>query len=125
MSRKNAIHAYKLFNGETTITADTISSEYSTTTQVDQATVPLSWTGNLAGTLTVEVANTDVSQGEPSADTVWRALDFGTPITIDDTDPDQSIELVFTAMPFSLLRLNFDYTSGSGTILAVITAKSV
>lgn len=115
---KTHIQGYQLYPSTTVFTADALSNE-TTVTKQDQCTIPVIWTGNLTGTLTVEVKNGD------DQNVAWRTLDMGQTITIDNSLADQSVELVFTAMPFTHLRLNFDYTSGTGAISAIITSKVV
>lgn len=114
MARKHLIYSYQLFDAQS-VSSDSTSNS-TTVAQLDQASIDLNWSAStLAATVEVQVKNGD------NAD--WRALDFGSPISISGASGAH--EIVFNQMPFTDLRLFVDVTSGSGTVDAVITAKTV
>lgn len=116
MSRKAAIYSYKFFDDEE-ITATT-ASEHSSTLQMDHASIALTWAdSDLQAVVEVQVRN-----GEHEA---WRTLNFGADIEIPSDEASGSHEIEFVSMPWTDMRLNIVRASGSATIRAVLTAKSL
>lgn len=114
MARKNVIYSYPLFNRQ--VINATSTSPATNVQQLDQASIDLSWSSStLVATVTVQAKNGQYAD--------WRTIDFGSSITISGSSG--SHEILFLAMPFTDLRLVVTVTSGSGTVNAVITAKSV
>lgn len=114
MSRKSLIHSYKFFDSQA-VSADATSSS-TTVDQLDYCSIDFSWSAStLAATLYVQVKNG--SKGN------WRSLDFGSTISISGTSGSHEIQI--NSLPFTDLRLFVDHSSGSGTVNAVITSKSM
>lgn len=113
MARKNLIYSFPLINAE--ITADTTSPS-TNVSQLDQASIDLRW----AGSTLVATAQVQVKNGENAE---WRVLDFGSPITISGANGAH--EIILLTMPFTDLRMFLDVSSGTGSVTAIITAKSV
>jgi hypothetical protein len=98
------------------IVSSTINSVETNVQQLDQASIDFRWSASsLVATLKVQVKN--------GKNANWRDVDFGSPINISGSSG--SHEVIFLAMPFTDLRLRVEVTSGSGTLDAVITAKTV
>lgn len=113
MSKKTVLYSYKLLDNQA-VSANTTSNTTSVA-QLDKASIDLRWSAStLAATVEVQAKN------GPSGD--WRAIDMGSTITISGASG--SHELIFNELPFTDLRLYVAYSSGSGTVDAVITAKS-
>lgn len=114
MARKNIIYSFKMFDSQV-VNADATSPSTSVA-QLDNASIDLSWSAStLSATVEVQVRN-----GENAN---WRSLDFGSTISISGSSGAH--ELVLLTMPFTDLRLFIDVASGSGTVNAVITSKTV
>lgn len=109
-----------LENGDMTLT---LTSKETSVKNLDNASIRLEW--DIAGTPVGEVViqalqekdNTNVEEAD------WFDLDFGSTITIDNTQTDH--QLILTQLPFDKIRLRYTPTSGSGTLNAKITAKQV
>jgi hypothetical protein len=114
VARKNVIYSYKFFDNQ--VVSSDATSEHSEVSQLDQASIALTW----ATSTLVAAAEIQVRNGEKDS---WRALDFGSAISISGASGAH--EIILLAMPFTDLRVFLDVTSGSGTVNAVITAKSV
>jgi hypothetical protein len=84
--------------------------------QTDKASVHLTWTGSSPDiTVTVKARN-------GNADT-FRTLNMGGTIAISGASGEH--ELIFNELPFTELKLTFTRASGSATITANFTSKSV
>lgn len=114
MGRKNVIKSFKMFDA-----GDISGSITSSTTNVinqDKASIHLEWTGTSpVGTITVEARN-----GENDS---WYELDFGTTISISGNSGDH--QLVFNEMPFTDIRIQYASTSGTGSLDATFTSKTI
>lgn len=115
MSRKHLIYSYNLLQDQVQpISADRTSNE-TNVAQSDYGSILLSWSGGPI-TATVEVQAKNGERGD------WYTIDMGTAITMSGASG--SHHLIFNQFHFTTLRLQFDVTSGSATISAVITTKS-
>lgn len=114
MARKHVLKSFKMLDA-----ADLSTNLTSLSTNVqnlDVASILINWTGSSpSGTLTVEAKN-----GE---DEGWYALDFGSTISVSGNSGNHRI--VFTELPFSNIRVSYASASGTGSINAVLTAKTV
>ena len=94
----------------------TITSPATNTRQVDVASIAINWTGTSpVGVLTVEARN-----GE---DDTWSELDFGQAINITGNTGEHTI--LFNELHFEEIRLVYTATSGTGTLDAILLAKTV
>jgi hypothetical protein len=113
LARKNLIYSYPFFSAATISSTQTSAS--SKVDQLDYASISIVWAAStLAATVSVEVKNGDNDS--------WHALDFSSAITISGASGAH--QLVLSELPFTDLRLKITVSSGSGTVDAVITAKS-
>lgn len=81
----------------------------------DNASIHITWAGSSpVGEVVVEAQNGD--------NDAWYTVDFGAPINI--TGNSGSHVLIFELLPMTSIRLQYGYTSGSGTIQALITSKT-
>jgi len=120
MGRKNIIKPYVIFKGED-MSADITQTEGTQVQNLDKASIYVSWTGTgLTGTLTVEAKQDTEKNSTPQSD--WFTIDFGDIMTIDaDTGNHQ---ILFTQLPFTHIRLKYTASGGTGTMRAVIDAKT-
>lgn len=114
MGRKNIVPSYLMLDA-----ADMSANATSSIVNVqnmDKASIHVYWAGTSpVGTMTVEARN---GANEP-----WFALDMGSPITISGNTGFH--ELIFNEVPFTDIRLQYDATSGAGTLNSAITLKQV
>lgn len=108
---KRVIQPYHVFNNTSIVTSPT--SEESDVTNLDYARYDITWGGS-SPVATLEVQY--LADGE----TAWQTLNVGT-ISISGTSG--SHEVILTLLPFKKLRLRVNYTSGTGVIHAILTAK--
>lgn len=114
MARKHLIYSYPFFDAA--IVSASVDSASSKVDQLDNASIDLEWSAStLSATVQVQAKNGD------NAD--WRTLDFSSPITISGASG--SHEIILLMMPFTDLRLHITVSSGSGTVSAILTSKSV
>lgn len=114
MGRKNIVKSFKMFDEE-----DISVNAQSATTNIetlDKASIHVMWSGTAPlGVLTVETRN--------GTNDVWHVLDMGGDIAISGSPGEHC--LVFNELPFTDIRLQYTSTSGTGTMDAVITSKTV
>lgn len=115
MGRKHVVHSHEMFDAVDISTSQT--SSITNVEQLDQATIHINWTGTApVGEITVEARN-------GSSDS-WYELDFGAAaITVSGASGDHQI--LFSQMPFTDIRLQYTATSGTGSLTARLTMKTV
>ena len=114
MGRKNVVKSYKMFDQEDISTSAT--SSITSVINQDKASISVSWSGTSpVGTLTVEARN--------GKDESFYTLEFGAPIPISGNTGDH--QLILSEMPFTDIRIQYTSTSGTGTMDAIITSKTV
>lgn len=115
MGRKNT-HNWAIIDSED-MSAD-ITSDSTDVTNTDNIGIIVSWTGTSpVGELFVQVSN---DNGTP---TTWVNLDFGAAINISGNSGSHDISI--NQLPYSKLRLFYNRTSGSGSLVARLTQKQV
>ena len=115
MGRKNVVKSFKMLDA-----VDISSSQTSDATNVinlDTASIHVVWSAGSSpvGTITVEARN-----GENDS---WYELDFGSTISVSGASGDHQIML--NEMPFTDIRILYTATSGSATLTATLTMKTM
>lgn len=111
MARKPRIKEYKVFDNET-FTAD-LSSKSTTIDLVDTVVYDISWvSADIIAEVKIQVSEDGMA---------WTDLDFGQPITM--TIADTSHQIVISSITFKTIRIFLQYTSGTATISAKVTAS--
>lgn len=114
MSRKSVVPSYKMIDSGNL--ASNITSSIVSVKNLDKASIHVEWSGAApVGTLSVEARNGEADN--------WYALDFGSAISVSGNSGEHQI--VFNELPFTDIRLQYSFTSGTGSIDAFITAKVV
>lgn len=114
MSRKLLVKSFSMVT-DGDMSAN-ITSEIVNVQNLDQGSILVEWSGTTpVGTLTVEARN-----GESQS---WYELDFNATMSVSGNTG--SHQIVFNSMPFTDIRLKYAFSSGTGTLDAVITAKTV
>ncbi len=115
MSRKLVVKSFPMIDSVSM--GASIESSVVNVQNLDQGSVFVEWSGGSTpvGTLTVEARN-----GENAT---WYELDFNSVMSVSGNSG--SHQIVFNSMPFTDIKLKYTRSSGSGTLDAVITAKSV
>ena len=114
MARKNFVEQFKMLDAADISTNQT--SELTNVLKLDQASIILEWSGSSpVGTVTVEARN--------GSDGNFYELDMGSTISISGNSGNH--QLLFSEMPFSDIRLQYTSTSGTGSLTATITSKTV
>lgn len=114
MSRKNVIS--KAFVNAQAVSTD-YTSEIINVKQTDKSSIHITWSGGSSPNIDVYL---QVRNGEADS---WRNIDFGSVPNISGASGEH--ELVLNEMPFSDFRLFLDRASGSATVSANFTAKSL
>ena len=121
MSRKNFIKSFILLDN-----ADLTASHTSVETNVvmvDKAGFYITWSNAAAvGEIVVEARITDPNLPLKAGD--WFSLDFGSAIAINAA-ANQSIQIILNELQFTDMRIRYIPTSGTGTINARLSTKSV
>lgn len=119
MSRKNVVMPYKMFD-EADMSANA-TSDVTNVINLDKASIIISWSGSSpVGAVTVE--GRSFRAGAEPVDSGWVTLDFDV-IAISGNSGGH--QLLFNELPFSELRLQYAFSSGSGSLDAVLVAKQV
>lgn len=114
MSRKHVVKSYNML--EAADMSSGIESEPTNVLQLDKASIYFAWSGTSpVGTIRV--------QGRNGAEAPWYDLELdGTPSVASNSG---SHIIVLNEMPFSDIRVAYDATSGTGTLDAILTMKTV
>jgi len=117
MSRKNVVKTYKMLESEDV--SVNITSSTTNVINLDKASIVLEWSGTApVGTVTIEATNDD-----PDKSPLWRELDFGSTISISGNTGNH--DLIFNELPFRAMRIQYVAGSGTGTLTATLTSKTV
>ena len=116
MSRKNVVHQYNMFDGQSTPNmSSALTSNISNVEQLDKFSIHCSWVAGPVGEFTLQAQN-----GKSDS---WYDLAMSAPMTILTTDSE--IQILITECPFTSIRLKYVPTSGSGVLTANLTMKTV
>jgi len=89
---------------------------------MDNVGVTLGWTGTPVGTFEVYVSNSPKPKNQlVAAD--FTQLDFGTPITIDNTESQHLISI--NQIPFKWIAYKYVFSSGNGGMSVIMNNKQV
>lgn len=112
--RKNVVRGYKMMDAVSI--ASNVTSNEVNVLNLDKASIYVDWAGTApSGTLVVQAKNAETG--------TWFDLDFGTPIAISGASGDHI--LIFNELPHNTIRLQYNASSGTGTMTAVLVAKQV
>lgn len=115
MARKNFIDAYRMIDEGDLSSAITTNS--TNVLKLDRASLHVFWSDlSAVGVLKVEAR---VGDGNP-----WFEIDFDEPLEIK-VDYNGEFQIIFNELPFTDIRLVYVPTSGSGTLNAILTSKTV
>ena len=113
--RKNFIDSYPMISEGDLSSA--ITSSITNVLKLDKASLHVYWSDLAAvGELKIEAR---VGEKNP-----WFELDFGAPLEVDPAN-DGEFQIIFNELPFTEIRLVYAPTSGTGTINAILTSKTV
>lgn len=113
MARKHVVYGYQLFDAVSLASSQT--SSVVEVSQTDYGSIYVAWSGSsINGTLEVQAKN-----GE---DGTYRALDFGSTITISGTTGAH--DLIMSELPFTHIKLVYTRSAGTGSMTANLTLKS-
>jgi hypothetical protein len=114
MSRR-VIQGFKMFDA-VALSADRTSAT-TNCEHLDCSSIHVVWS---AGSTPVGAITVQARNGEEDS---WRTIDFGDPISISGASGEH--EILFNQMPFTEIRLVYTRSSGTATLTAIISAKSV
>lgn len=124
MARKHTLPPHNML--EDADMSGNLLSDPTNVSQIDQAVVFINWSSTPVGEFFLEGAQVKPDQLRANSalpsDIVWNTLAFSDPMT---TSGETSHQVVFTELPFTHLRLRYTASSGSGTVTATISGKSV
>lgn len=93
-----------------------ITSSIADVSGADYGVIDIVWAGTSpVGTITVE--------GRAGDNAPFATLDFGSSIAISGNTG--SHRLILTQIPFTHIRINYNFTSGTGTLNAYIVTKKL
>lgn len=114
MGRKNVVKSFKMIDAGDL--SGSITSSVVNVINLDKASIHLIWSGSSpVGVITVEARNGELDS--------WYELDLGSAINISGASGDH--QLVFNEIPFTDIRLQYTFTSGTGSIDALISMKTI
>lgn len=119
MARKNVIQTFKMLDA-----ADISTNQLSVDTSsinLDSGSIVVEWTGTTpVGVITIEATNDDPK--DPLGAT-YRDLDFGSAINVSGNSG--SHEIILNQLPFRAFRFRYTASSGTGSLTATLTAKTL
>lgn len=104
--------------------ATSITSEVSIIPNLSMVSYDISWTGTApVGTMTVQISNTYVESPDGSIRNAgnWTTLVLSAPTPVSGNTGNGAIDVDATG--FYAIRLVYNRTSGTGTMVAVVAAK--
>lgn len=113
MARKNVLKSYKMIDAGDL--SGNITSSQTSVINMDKASIVLAW----SGTSPIGAVELQARNGEDDA---FRALDLGAVVSISGDSGNHRILL--NELPFTDIRLVYTATSGTGSVDAIITAKT-
>jgi hypothetical protein len=114
LSRKNVI-SLNLLSGLSASMSSNITSREVDVSQLDKAIIHCSWVAGPVGEFQVE-AQADTNDS-------WFVLDTSSAWSVSGSDSEA--EIILNELPFKKIRLKWVRTSGSGTLSAYLSSKSV
>jgi len=123
VGRKNVVRSYKMFD------AVTISTDQSSTAtnvlNLDNASIQVIWSGGgtPVGTITVEATNIDPDLPSFDSTTDYVTLTLSGTIAVSGNSGNHSI--ILEEMPFYAIRLIYTSTSGTATMSAYLSSKTI
>jgi len=123
VGRKNIVRSYKMLDAVTIST--TQSSTATNVLNLDNASIQLIWSGggSPVGTITVEGTNIDPALPSFDSTTDYVTLSLSGTVSISGNSGNHSI--VFEQLPFHSIRLTYTSTSGTATMSAYLSSKTV
>lgn len=123
MGRKNIVRSYKMFDAVTIST--TQSSTATNVLNLDNASIQVIWSGGgtPVGTLTVEATNVDPDLPSFDSTTDYVTLTLSGTIAVSGNSGNHSI--ILEEMPFYAIRLTYTSTSGTATMSAYLSSKTI
>lgn len=116
MARKNIIPSYDMLTDISPSMASTITSNVVNVQNMDKASIHVAWSGTSpVGTITVQSRN--------GVDDSWNDVSFGSAISVSGNSGDHQI--IFNELPWTDIRFIYSASSGTGTLIASLTAKQV
>ena len=89
---------------------------------LDKGSIHVEWSGTSpVGTITVEARNRNPQDNTTTPP--WIELNFGSTISVSGNTGDH--QLIFNELPFTEFRVQYVATSGTGSITATTTLKTV
>jgi hypothetical protein len=123
VGRKNVVRSYKMFD------AVTISTDQSSTAtnvlNLDNASIQVIWSGGgtPVGTITIEATNIDPDLPSFDSTTDYVTLTLSGTIAVSGNSGNHSI--ILEEMPFYAIRLIYTSTSGTATMSAYLSSKTI
>lgn len=122
MAGKKSLQLFEMFALPGGDISASVISQVTNVQFEDNIGIQVSWTGTSpVGTLAIECSNDYGRNGVTSP--VWVALDFGSTINITGNSGSHTINI--NQLPFTNIRANYTRVSGTGTLKAQISAKSL
>jgi len=123
VGRKNVVRSYKMFDAVTIST--TQSSTATNVLNLDNASIQVIWSGGgtPVGTLTVEATNIDPDLPSFDSTTDYVTLTLSGTISVSGNSGNHSI--ILEEMPFYAIRLTYTSTSGTATMSAYLSSKTI
>jgi len=123
VGRKNIVRSYKMFDAVTIST--TQSSTATNVLNLDNASIQVIWSGGgtPVGTLTVEATNVDPDLPSFDSTADYVTLTLSGTIAVSGNSGNHSI--ILEEMPFYAIRLTYTSTSGTATMSAYLSSKTI
>ena len=120
MSRRHEIKNYEVFNG--TLTVD-VESQITNVKNVDKVAYQINW--NPADSLICDIEIYASNDYDSSESPKWTLVNPNTGIRLDSTDVLGCHIINIQNFAFDYLKINFNWVSGSGDVVASIAGHSI
>ena len=123
MGRKNVVRSYKMFDAVTIST--TQSSTATNVLNLDYASIQLIWSGGGSPVGTITVEGTNIDPALPSFDSTTDYVTLGLSGTVSISGNSGNASIILLQLPFHSIRLVYTSTSGTATMSAYLSSKTV
>jgi hypothetical protein len=123
VGRKNVVRSYKMLDAVSLSTDQ--ASAATNVLNLDYASIQVIWSGggSPVGTITIQGTNIDPDLPTFSSTTDWSTLELSGTVSVSGNSGNHSI--IFEQLPFHSIRFVYTRSTGTATLSAHLSSKTV